>query len=352
MEDTIITIPEELGIIPIKGGVVFPEQPVPLIIQTQKLAKLIDEILTTNKLAGALTQRDPNVEEPKPEQVFNIGCVIQINRMLRFPDGTIRLLIKGLKRFRVDQFTQTEPYLKAKISIIHFEQKKTMALEALMRNIVSMFQQLVALAPYLPDELGALILNIDEPNRLADFVSSYINFDFNDKQALLETIDPKERLSKIIQLIQKEISILELGQKIRSHVKNELEKGQREYYLREQMKAIQKELGESDDHGREIEDLKKKIIDAKMPENIGQVAIKELERLAKIPSQAAEYIVSRTYIDWLINIPWNKSTADNMDIKRAEIILNEDHYDLDKVKTRILEYLAVKKLKPYAKAPT
>ncbi|OGC42624.1 endopeptidase La [candidate division WOR-3 bacterium RBG_13_43_14] len=212
-----------------------------------------------------------------------------------------------------------------------------------------MFQQLVALAPYLPDELGALILNIDEPNRLADFVSSYINFDFNDKQALLETIDPKERLSKIIPMLQKEISILELGAKIRSQVKNELDKGQREYYLREQMKAIQKELGESDDHGREIEDLKKKIIDAKMPENIGQVAIKELERLAKIPSQAAEYTVSRTYIDWLINIPWNKSTADNMDIKRAEIILNEDHYDLDKVKTRILEYLAVKKLKPDAK---
>ncbi len=349
MEDAIITIPEVLGIIPIKGGVVFPEQPVPLIIQTQKLAKLIDEILTTNKIAGALTQRDPSIEDPKPEQVFNIGCVIQINRMLRFPDGTIRLLIKGLKRFRVDQFVQAEPYLKAKISLIDFEQRKTMALEALMRNIVSMFQQLVALAPYLPDELGALILNVDEPNRLADFVSSYINFDYNDKQALLETVDPKERLSKIIPMLQKEISILELGAKIRSQVKNELDKGQREYYLREQMKAIQKELGESDDHGREIEELKKKIVEAKMPENIETVAMKELERLAKIPPQAAEYIVSRTYIDWLINIPWTRSTADNLDIKRAEAILNEDHYDLDKVKVRILEYLAVKKLKPDAK---
>lgn len=349
MRDELIQIPKELGIIPIKGGVVFPDQIVPLIIHTQKLAKLIDEILTTNKLAGALTQRNPEVEEPTPEQVYKIGCVIQINKMLRFPDGTIRLLIKGLKRFKVNEFVQTEPYLKAKIDIISAEYKKTMALEAQMRNIVTMFQHLISLAPYLPDELGAFILNIDDPNRLADFVISYTNFDFYEKQTLLQIIDTKARFVKLIPMLQKEISILELGVKIRSQVKNELDKGQREFYLREQLKAIQKELGEGDEHTREIEELKKKILSAKMPEQTEKATLKELDRLSKIPSQAAEYTVVRTYIDWLIAIPWSKSTKDNLDIKRAQRILDEDHYDLKKVKERILEYLAVKKLKPDSK---
>ncbi len=349
MQDKLVQIPDELGIIPIKGGVVFPDQPVPLIIHTPRLAKLIDEILTTNKLAGAVTQRNAEIEEPKPEELYTLGCVIQINKMLRFPDGTIRLLIRGLTRFKVIDFTQREPYLKAKISIIRSDYKKTMALEAMMRNVVSMFQHLVSLAPYLPDELGALVLNIDDPNRLADFVTSYTNFEFTEKQALLETIDPKERINNLIPMLQKEISILELGVKIRSQVKNELDKGQREFYLREQLKAIQKELGETDEHTREIEELKKKIEAATMPNDTEKVAFKELDRLSRIPPQAAEYTVARTYIDWLISIPWSKSTKDNLDIKRAQRILNEDHYDLEKVKERVLEYLAVKKLKPDSK---
>lgn len=341
-----VMIPSEIGIIPIKGGVVFPEQIVPLVIHTQKLAKLIDEILTTNKLAGALTQRNQDIEEPTPHQVYETGCVIQINKMLRFPDGTIRLLIKGLKRFKVSSFTQAQPYLKARITLLPSEYKKTMALEALMRNVVSMFQHLVSLAPYLPDELGAIVLNIDDPDRLADFVTSYTNFEFAEKQTLLETLDVRERINKLIPMLQKEISILELGVKIRSQVKTELDKGQREFYLREQLKAIQKELGEGDEQTREIEELRKKITEAKMPEHIEQVAFKELDRLSKIPPQAAEYTVARTYIDWLIAAPWNRSTKDNLDIKRAKRILDEDHYDLQKVKERVLEYLAVKKLKP------
>lgn len=349
MEEKLITIPDELGVIPIKGGVIFPDQIVPLIIHTQKLAKLIDEILTTNKLAGALTQRNPDVEEPKPDEVYRVGTVIQITKMLRFPDNTIRLLVKGLKRFKYVEFVQVEPYLKAKIKIISSGYKKTMALEAIMRNVVSMFQQLVSLAPYLPDELAAIILNIDDPNRVADFVTSHTNFDFVEKQNLLEVVDPKERLNKLVPMLQKEISILELGAKIRSEVKHELDKGQREFYLREQLKAIQKELGDGDEHTREIKELGGKIIAAKMPEEAEKVAVKELDRLAKMPPQAAEYTVSRTYIDWLISIPWSKSTKDNLDIKRAQKILNDDHYDLEKVKERILEYLAVKKLKPDSK---
>jgi len=349
MADTLIKIPTELGIIPIKGGVIFPDQVVPLIIHTQKLAKLIDEILTTNKLAGALTQRNPDIEEPKPEEVFDVGCVIQITKMLRFPDGTIRLLIKGLSRFRVTGFTQDEPYLKAKIETIRPAYRKTVALEAMMRNVVTMFQHLVSLAPYLPDEYAAVVLNMENADSLVDFVSSTINFDYNEKQALLEITEPKERFTRLIPMLQKEISILELGAKIRSDVKSELDKGQREFYLREQLKAIQKELGETDEHAREIEELRKKIVGAKMPEPTNKVALKELDRLAKMPPQAAEYTVSRTYIDWLISLPWAVSTQDNLNVARAQKILDEDHYDLEKVKTRILEYLAVKKLKPDSK---
>jgi ATP-dependent Lon protease len=349
MADTLIKIPGELGIIPIKGGVIFPDQVVPLIIHTQKLAKLIDEILTTNKLAGALTQRNPDIEEPEPDEVFDVGCVIQITKMLRFPDGTIRLLIKGLSRFRVTEFTQDEPYLKAKIETIRPAYKKTVALEAMMRNVITMFQHLVSLAPYLPDEYAAVVLNMENADGLVDFVSSTINFDYNEKQALLEVTEPKERFTRLIPMLQKEISILELGAKIRSDVKSELDKGQREFYLREQLKAIQKELGETDEHAREIEELRKKIVNAKMPEQTHKVALKELDRLAKMPPQAAEYTVSRTYIDWLISLPWSASTQDNLKVQRAQKILNEDHYDLEKVKTRILEYLAVKKLKPDSK---
>ncbi|MGQ9817305.1 MAG: endopeptidase La [bacterium] len=349
MEEKEIAIPEELGIIPIKGGVIFPDQLVPLVIQTPKLAKLIDEILTTNKLAGAITQRNPDIEEPKPEEIYEIGCVIQITKMLRFPDGTIRLLVKGLKRFKVLEFVQVEPYLKAKIQVFPEGFKKTVSLEALMRNVITMFQQLVSLAPYLPDELGAIVLNIDDPDRLANFVTSYTNLDVNEKQQLLEIVDPRDRFLKLIPLLQKEISILELGAKIRSQVKDEFDKGQREFYLREQLKAIQKELGEGDEHTREIGELRKKIQEAKMPESVEKVALKELDRLAKMPPQAAEYTVSRTYLDWLISLPWSLTTQDNHDLVRAKKILDEDHYDLQRVKERILEYLAVKKLKPDSK---
>ncbi len=346
MEEKEISIPTELGIIPIKGGVIFPDQMVPLVIQTPKLAKLIDEILTTNKLAGALTQRNADIEEPKPDEIYEIGCVIQITKMLRFPDGTIRLLVKGLRRFKVLEYVQVEPYLKAKIQLFPEGYKKTMSLEALMRNVITMFQQLVSLAPYLPDELGAMVLNIDDPDRLANFVTSYTNLDVNEKQQLLEVMDPKDRFLKLIPLLQKEISILELGAKIRSQVKNEFDKGQKEFYLREQLKAIQRELGETDEHTREIEELRKKIQEAKMPGEVEKVALKELDRLSKMPPQAAEYTVSRTYLDWLVSLPWSVTTSDNHDIVRAKKILDEDHYDLEKVKERILEYLAVKKLKP------
>ncbi len=347
-----IVIPEVLGIIPIKGGVIFPQHFTPLIIHTKRLVQLIDDALAQNKIVGAVTQKNPDIEEPKLHELYTVGCVIQISKMLRFPDGTIRLLTQGLRRFKLNHSVQTEPYLKVKAALIDDENnKKSMAVEALTRNVVTMFQQLVTLASYLPEELSAVVMNIDDPGRLADFVANYINFEFQDKQVLLETFDPKERLTKLVPMLSREISILELGAKIRSQVKSELDKGQREYYLREQMKAIQKELGEVDERAQEVGELKQKIAKAMMPKEVESVALKELDRLAKMPPQAAEYTVSRTYLDWLIILPWSATSDDNLDIRRAKHILDEDHYNLEKVKERILEYLSVKKLKKDSKGP-
>jgi len=347
-----IVIPEVLGIIPIKGGVIFPQHFTPLIIHTKRLVQLIDDALAQNKIVGAVTQKNPDIEEPKLHELYAVGCVIQISKMLRFPDGTIRLLTQGLKRFKLNHPVQTEPYLKAKVTLVDDENnKKSMAVEALTRNVVAMFQQLVMLASYLPEELSAVVMNIDDPGRLADFVANYINFEFQDKQVLLETFDPKERLAKLVPMLSREISILELGAKIRSQVKSELDKGQREFYLREQMKAIQKELGEVDERAQEVNELREKITKARMPKEVEPVALKELDRLAKMSAQAAEYTVSRTYLDWLIILPWSVASDDNMDIRRGKHILDEDHYNLEKVKERILEYLSVKKLKKDSKGP-
>jgi len=345
------TIPKELGVLTIRGGVIFPGHVTPIVVQTPRLIKLIDDALAGEKIVVAVAQRNQETEDPKPDELYRIATATQILRMLRFPDGSIRLLVQGIKRVRIKKFIKEEPYLVAEVEEISESYRKSMALEANMRNVIAMFQQLVSIAPYLPDELSTVVMNIDDPSKLADFVATYTNFEIGDKQMILETIDPKERLERIIPLLSKEISILELGAKIRSQVKSELDKGQREFYLREQLKAIQKELGEYDERTAEINELKEKVAAAGMPEGVEKVALKEIDRLAKIPVQAAEYTVVRTYLDWLINLPWSRSTKDNLDIRRAKRILDEDHYDLKRVKERILEFLAVRKLKPDSKGP-
>jgi len=346
-------IPEELPVLPLREIVIFPNLVAPLPVP-RYLSKLIDETLARDKLLCVVTQKNPEVEEPQPKDLYKVGTAVFITKMFRFPDGTIRLLIQGISRVKILKYTPSPEnplYIKARVQEVKESQKKDIATQALMRNIVNMFHQLIDLAPYMPEELRPLAMNIDEPGKLADFVASYVNFDFTEKQSLLETFDPKERLSKLTPLLSKEISILELGAKIRSQVKTELDKSQREFYLREQLKAIRKELGEEDERTVEIKELREKIEKANLPEEPRKVALKELDRLSRMPPQAAEYTVSRTYIDWLITLPWSKSTEDNLDIKRAQKILDEDHYDLDKVKERIIEYLAVKKLKKDSKGP-
>lgn len=344
-------IPEELPILPIKGTIVFPLIIVPLVAVKERAIKLIDDALEGDKILGLVAQKNQKKEIPGKDDVYRVGTASTIAKMLRFPDGSLRLLVQGISRIRIKEFTQEEPYLKATVEIIEERWEKGVKVEALMRNIVSMFQRLIELSPHLPEELEAIVINIEEPGRLADFIVANLNFELEDKQKILETFDPVKRLQNMTPILMKEINILELGAKIRSQVKDEIDEDQRKFYLREQLKAIQKELGEKDERTIEIEELKKKIKKAKMPKDVEKVALKELERLGVIPVQAAEYHVIRTYLDWLVNLPWSKETKDNLAIKEVEKVLNDDHYNLEDVKERIIEFLAVRKLKKDSKGP-
>lgn len=344
-------IPDELPVLAIRGGIIFPGVITPLIISTSRASKLIDDALVGNKLVCAVSQKNQEIEEAGPDDLHRVGSVSYILKMLRFPDGTIRILLQGLKRAEINQYTQKEPYLKAKITPIIELEKKDIATEAQMRNIVNMFQKLADLAQYIPEDLTTVVMNIESPSKLADFVTNYLNIPLEEKQKLLEIYEPAERLSQLVPLLNKEISILELSAKIRDRVKGELDKNQREYVLKEQLKAIQKELGETDELTAEINELKSKIEKAKMPKEVNDVALKEVNRLSRMSIQAAEYTMVRTYLDWLINLPWSVSSEDNLDIKRAKQILDQDHYNLTKVKERILEYLSVKKLRKDSKGP-
>ena len=344
-------IPKELPILPIKGTIVFPMIIVPLVAVKNRAIKLIDDALRGDKILGLVAQKDARIEVPGKDDLFRIGTASTIAKMLRFPDGSLRLLVQGSFRIRIKKFTQESPYLKARIDVIQEKWEKGVKVEALMRNIVSMFQKIIELSPHLPEELEAIVINLEEPGRLADFIVANLNFELEDKQNILETINPVERLQKLTSILMKEINILEIGAKIRSQVKDEIDEDQRKFYLREQLKAIQKELGEKDERTIEIEELKKKIKKAQMPKDVQNVAMKELERLAIIPVQAAEYHVIRTYLDWLVNLPWAVETKDNLAIKKVAKVLDEDHYDLDDVKERILEFLAVRKLKKDTKGP-
>lgn len=344
-------IPEILPILPLRETVIFPSMVAPIVVGRERSIRLIDEVAVGSKMFGVVAQKDPQIEEPTPEQVYNIGTVCTIIRMLKFPDGTTRLLVQGISRIRINQMVETEPYFKARIEPIQEVYELTIEIQGLMRNALDLFQKVVSMAPYLAEEAYITAMNIQEPNRLADFIAANLNINTAQKQEILETVDVKERLQKVTYFLNSEIQILEVGRQIQSEIKTEMDKRQREYILREQLKAIQKELGELDQQTKEINELREKIEQAGMPEEVKKEAERELDRLSQMMPGAAEYTVSRTYLDWLINLPWSKSTEDNLDIERARQILDEDHYDLEKVKSRILEFLAVRKLKSDTHGP-
>lgn len=344
-------IPQVLPILPLRNTVVFPQQIIPISVGREKSIKLIEEALSDNKLITLVAQRDGKVEDPRPEDLFRWGTVTSVMKVFKMPDGTQSVMVQGLSRAQLLDYTQVDPFFKALVQPQPEKKVAGVSIEALIGNIRSLFEKIVGRASYLTPEHVILIANTEDPGRLADVIIWNLTISTAEKQSVLELIDIKDRLEKLNYILTKELQILELGSKIQTEVQGEINKTQREYYLREQLKAIQKELGEEDERTVEINELRKKIKDAKMPKETTEVAEKELDRLSKMPPAAAEYTVSRTYLDWLIELPWGKGTKDNLDVKKAQKILDEDHYDLEKVKKRILEYLAVRKLKKDMKGP-
>jgi ATP-dependent Lon protease len=338
-------LPDELPILPLRGVVVYPLTAVPLTVGQSRSIQLIDDAVLNKKIIGLVASKDPAIEEPAPDQCYTLGTAATVQRLLRLPDGTIRLLVLGLERIRITEYTATTPYLRAKVEPAPEPSESTVETEALRRNIGAMFGRLVELVPGLPDEIAAVALNIEDPRQLAYAIATYMRIDLKDAQEILELEDATSKLRKVTALLSKELEVLELGRKIQTEAHSEMEKVQREYFLREQLKAIQKELGERDEQQIEVEELRKKIEEAGMPEEAHKEAGRELDRLAKLPTAAAEYGVIRTYLDWLTSLPWSKTTPDNLDIPHARTVLDEDHYGLKDIKERILEYLAVRKLK-------
>ena len=341
----------ELSILPLKAAVVFPSLVMPLMITEARYARLIDDALMEGKPIILVAQKDAEQEFPAPDGLYAVGTAGSILKMLRFPDGSVRFLVQGLMRVRVDKYTSTEPYLKGWAVPIEEIYSKNIEEEALVRNIHEQLKKVVQLAPYLPDDLQVTAMNTEDPSKLADLIASNLNITLEQRQEILEIADIALRLKKLTLMITKEVEVLEMSKKIQSAAANEMGKSQREYILREQLKAIRRELGESDDQTLELEEFRKKIEEAKMPSEGKEAAEKELDRLSKMNPSAAEYTVSRTYLDWLVSLPWSVSTSDVLDIKKAQKILDDDHYDLEKVKERILEYLAVRKLKSDLKGP-
>lgn len=337
-------------ILPVRGMVVFPFMVVPLMANEQRQARLIDEALMKGKTVGIFLQSDQDTNEPGPDDIFEIGTSGNILKMLRFPDGTVRLLVQGLARIRIRRFLNTEPYLTAEVELLTERTVSSVKLEAMQRNLLERLKILIDLAPSLSEELYISAINQETASKLADLAASNLNISTLDKQALLTETDVYRRMEMLISVINKEIEVLELSKKIQSEAKSELGKIQREFILREQLKAIKKELGDKGDRD-EVEEFEKRIAEAKMPEAAGEAAKKELDRLSRMNPASAEYTVSRTYLEWLVELPWSVSTKDSLNIRKARKILDEDHYDLTKVKERILEYLAIRKLKSDVKGP-
>src|SRR3982751_497382 len=352
--DRPLAIPPELPILPLRDTVLFPNSFMPLAVARESSVRLIDDAIANGKLIAVFTQRDAAIEEPGQADLFTVGTATHIHKMFKLPDGSLRLIVQGLARLTLDEVVTTQPYLRARVSAATegTNDDDRLEIDALARNIKTNFQQVVSLSPLLSDDLQTPAVNITEPGRLADFIASSLStISTAVKQEVLETLDIRARMDSLNRILIKELEVLELGSKIQSQVQSEVGKNQREYFLREQLKAIQKELGEGDDQAREIDELRTKVDAAGMPESVKKEALRELDRLPKMPVAAAEYTVSRTYMDWIVALPWSKRTEDSIDLRKTKEVLDADHSGLEKVKDRVLEYLAVRKLNPDVKGP-
>ncbi len=339
-------IPDVLPILPLRGLVVYPQTAVPLTIGQPRSIRLIDDVVAgDDRLIGVVTSRDPDLEVPEPKDLYTVGTIAMVHRLFRAPDGTIRLLVQGMARFRLGEFTQTEPYLKAHLTLIPEVNEDGLELEALARNARDQFEHIAEMVPSIPRELVASVLALEDPLQTVYTIANFQRMELQVAQQLLEMDSTSEKLHKLIGILAREVEVLEIGQKIQNEARSEIEKVQHEYFLREQLKAIQRELGEGDEQAAEVEEFRKKIETAKMPEESEKMARRELDRLSRLPTAAAEYGVIRTYLDWLVSLPWLNTAVDNLDIPHARQVLDQDHFGLKDVKERILEYLAVRKLR-------
>jgi ATP-dependent Lon protease len=347
--------PDEFAILPLREAVLFPQAVIPLAVARPSSVRAVDEaVLGESRAIGVVTQRDATQEAPASQDLYQMGTVATIHRMLKQSDGTIRLVVQGLERFRVLEFTQTTPHLRARIERVPdiMPAADDVEAQALGRQASTLFERVVELSPTLSDELLPLVAGAGDAGRMIDLIAAVLpSLTTVERQTLLETADVKVRLKALVESLTKEAEVLELGSKIHSQIQSEMTKTQREYYLREQLKAIQKELGEGDDRSQELTELREKVESAGMSEEAHREALRELDRLSKMPPAAAEYSVARTYLEWLTALPWRKETPDDIELVRARTVLDEDHWGLGKIKERLLEHLAVRKIRPEGKAP-
>jgi ATP-dependent Lon protease len=344
-------LPDALPVLPLRDTVTFPETLTPLAVGQERSIQLIDDVLGTNRMLAMVASRDPEIEAPGPADLYDVGVVGMVARMIKVPDGSLRVLVQGMQRIRLGDYVAEHPYLVARISELPDVSEPSPELEALSRNVQGTFSEIIEQIPYLPEELQLAVANIDDPAALGHLIAGSLRIGTEEKQKLLEEVDVAKRLRHLSRILARELEVVQLGTQIQTQVQSEVDKSQREFFLRQQMKAIQDELGEGDEQQAEANELRERIEAAELPEHARKAADRELGRLEKLPPAAAEHGVIRTYLEWLVELPWSKQTEDNLDIAHARKVLNADHYDLEKVKDRILEYLAVRKLNPDSPGP-
>ena len=346
------SLPDSVPILGLSDIVIFPGAIVPLLIETGPSLKLIDDIVAGDRLFGAVLQRKAEIAEPTPPDLYEVGCISRLSKMVKFPDGTVRVLVEGLWRIRMKSFTPPAPYLRASYDLLKDETEESVELQAMLRNAHKQFEEITKLSTALTDQVKIAALNTEHPGHFADLIAANLNLSLEDRQKLLETISVRERLQKLLPLLNREQEVLTLSSKIQSDVASNIAKTQRDFFLREQMRAIQRELGEGESSGAgEAKSLREKIEQAVLPNEVRKTAQQELERLSQMPPAAAEYTVARNYLDWILALPWEKSTEDKLDLKAAEKVLNDEHFGLAKIKDRLLEFLAVLKRRKQIKGP-
>jgi ATP-dependent Lon protease len=343
------SVPATLPVLPLRETVPLPDTLTPLAIGQERSVQLVNDVLAGDRLLVMVASRNPELETPGPEDLYDVGVVGAVARMIKVPDGTLRILVQGAQRVRITDWVQREPYLVAKVEEVPDEVEESPELTALSRNVQGTFSRIVEQAPYLPEELQLAVANIDDPSTLSHLIAGSLRLPTEEKQSLLEEVDVGRRLRRLAETLARELEVISIGSEIQSQVQSEIDKGQREYVLRQQLKAIQDELGEFDESAEEARELREQLAEIDLPEEVRKQADRELRRLEQLPAQAAEHGVIRSYLEWIASLPWGKSTEDDLDLAHAREVLDADHYDIEQVKDRILEFLAVLKLKPDAR---